>query len=165
MKRRGFRFLALTGLLASLFLTGCQMEPQGIHDARAAVTQSVASEPPGDYFIGRRYYKPDFKFWGYVRRPGQPWSTSQLVMLNEKQKLAPDRAALHFGMDNNYEYKLTGYFSGDRVYEPASNGVYPEFVLKDYKLLSTTPPPIFRSQVNGAAQSANTRLTIERPGY
>ena len=41
--------------------------------------------------IGRRYFKPDFKFWGYVRGPGQSWSTAQLVMLNEKQKLAPDR--------------------------------------------------------------------------
>jgi len=30
------------------------------------------------------------------------------------------------------------------VYEPASNGMYPEFVLKGYELLSQTPPPIFR---------------------
>jgi hypothetical protein len=165
MKRPGITFLTLAGFLASLWLAGCQLEPEGIQQARAAVTKSVADEPAGDYFIGRRYYKPDFKFWGYVRRPGQPWATAQLVMLNEKAKLAPDRAALHFGMDNNYEYKLVGYFSGDRVYEPASNGVYPEFVLKDYKLLSTTPPPIFKSQIDGAAQSAVTRLTIERPGY
>ena len=48
-------------------------------------------------------------------------------MLNEKQKLAPDRAANSFGSDNNYEYKLYGQFSGDTVYEPASNGMYPEF--------------------------------------
>ncbi len=165
MRRTCFSLFAFSGLLTSLWLTGCQMEPEGIQQARAASTQSIASEPPGDYFIGRRYYKPDFKFWGYVRRPGQPWITAQLVMLNEKQKLAPDRAALNFGSDNNYEYKLSGYFSGDRVYEPASNGIYPEFVLKDYQLLSTTPPPIFKSQVDGAAQSAVTRLTIERPGY
>ncbi len=91
--------------------------------------------------IGRRYFKPDFKFWGYVRRPNQPWSTAQLVMLNEKQKLAPDRAALKFGEDNNYEYKLYGNFSGDKVYEPASNRVYPEFILKDYEVISTNPPP------------------------
>ncbi len=165
MKRSGFSLLTLAGFLTSLWLPGCQLEPEGIQQARTAVTQSVAKEPPGDYFIGRRYYKPDFKFWGYVRKPGQPWATAQLVMFNEKEKLAPDRAALRFGSDNNYEYKLTGYFSGDSVYEPASNGIYPEFVLKDYKLLSTTPPPIFRSQVDGAAQSAVTRLTIERPGY
>ena len=72
-------------------------------------------------------------------------------MLNEKQKLAPDRAANSFGSDNNYEYKLYGEFSGDTVYEPASNGMYPEFVLRDYELLSTNPAPIFKSQVNGRA--------------
>ncbi len=48
------------------------------------MAQRIAAETPGDYYIGRRYFKPDFKFWGYVRKPGQPWSTSQLVMLNEK---------------------------------------------------------------------------------
>ena len=53
------------------------------------MAQNIQAEPLGDYFIGRRYYKPDFKFWGYVRRPGQPWSTAQLVMLNEKQKSRP----------------------------------------------------------------------------
>ncbi len=139
--------------------------PQGIQQAKVAMAQSIASEPPGDYFIARRYYKPDFKFWGYVRRPGQPWNTAQLVMLNEKQKLAPDRQALNFGSDNNYEYKLYGFFSGEKVYEPASNTIYPEFVLKNYELLSTTPPPIFKSQTSGAAQAATTRLTIEKPEY
>jgi hypothetical protein len=165
MKRVRFLLFASSSLVSCLWLTGCDTEPQGIQQARAAALQSIQSEPPGDYFIGRRYYKPDFKFWGYVRKPGQPWTTAQLVMLNEKQKLAPDRAALSFGSDNNYEYKLIGYFSGERVYEPASNGIYPEFVLKDIKLISTTPPPIFKSQMGGAAQSAVTRLTIERPGY
>jgi hypothetical protein len=86
-------------------------------------------------------------------------------MLNEKQKLAPDRQALNFGSDNNYEYKLYGSFSGERVYEPASNTIYPEFVLKNYELISTTPPPIFKSQVSGAAETATTRLTIEKPQF
>ena len=137
--------------------------PEGIQQARIAMAQNIAAEPPGDYFIGRRYFKPDFKFWGYVRQPGQPWSTAQLVMLNEKQKLAPDRERLSFGNDNNYEYKLYGYFSGDKVYEPASNGVYPEFVLKGYEEISMNPPPIFKSQYSGRADAANTRFVIEKP--
>jgi hypothetical protein len=84
-------------------------------------------------------------------------------MLNEKQKLAPDRAALNFGSDNNYEYKLYGNFSGDKVYEPASNRVYPEFVLKDYEVISTNPPSIFRTQISGRADAAQTRYMIEKP--
>ena len=150
-------------LLAALFLSGCETIPEGIQQAKIDMKKRIAAEPPGDYYIGRRYFKPDYKFWGYVRRPGQPWSTAVLVMMNEKQKLAPDREQLHFGLDNNYEYKLTGYFSGEKVYEPASNGVYPEFVVKSFELLSTNPPPIFKSQVNGAVQAGTTRYTIEKP--
>ena len=108
--------LASNLLFGTLFLVGCETVPQGIQQARIEMAQRIAVEPAGDYFIGRRYYKPDFKFWGYVRRPGQPWSAAQLVMLNEKQKLAPDREQLSFGSDNNYEYKLYGSFSGDNVY-------------------------------------------------
>jgi hypothetical protein len=148
---------------ALLFLAGCQTEPTGIQNAKIAMAQRIAAETPGDYYIGRRYFKPDFKFWGYVRRPGEPWSKSQLVMLNEKQKLAPDRAAWKFGSDNNYEYKLYGNFSGDKVYEPASNRVYPEFVLKNYELISTNPPPIFKTQFSGRADAGQTRYMIEKP--
>jgi hypothetical protein len=149
-------------LIGATFLAGCQTMPQGIQQARLDMARSIAAEPEGDYFIARRYYKPDYKFWGYIRKPGQPWSTAELVMLNEKQKLAPDRERLDFGSDNNYEYKFYGYFSGDKVYEPASNGVYPEFVLKNYELISTNPPPIFKSQFRGAT-AADVRYVIEKP--
>ena len=155
------RALSLLGFV--LLLAGCETVPQGIQQAKIDMAQRYAAEAPGDYFIGRRYYKPDFKFWGYVRRPGLPWSEAQLVMLNEKQKLAPDRERLDFGSDNNYEYKLYGYFSGDKVYEPASNGFYPEFVLKNYQLISTNPPPIFASQLSGRANAETSRYVIEKP--
>ena len=114
MKRATHFLFAGNLLVGAIFFGSCQTMPEGIHQARIEMAQHIAAEPAGDYFIGRRYYKPDFKFWGYVRRPGQPWSTAQLVMLNEKQKLAPDRERLEFGSDNNYEYKLYGYFSSER---------------------------------------------------
>ena len=149
-------------LLGTVFFGGCQSMPQGIQQARIEMTQRIAAEPQGDYFIGRRYYKPDYKFWGYIRRPGQAWSEAQLVMLNEKEKLAPDRERLEFGSDNNYEYKLYGSFSGDKVYEPASNGIYPEFVLKGYELISMNPSPIFKSQFRGTA-AGQLRYVVEKP--
>src|SRR3954471_23209094 len=104
-----------------LFLAGCETTSSaGIQQARAEAAQRIAAEPAGDYFIGHRYFKGSvFKFWGYVRKPGQPWSAAQLVVLNEKQKLAPDREQLSFGSDNNYEYKLYGSFSGATGFEPA----------------------------------------------
>src|SRR4051812_19422401 len=139
---RGF----VTGklLLGTLLLTSClTTAPSGIQQAKIAVSQQIAAETPGDYFVGRRYFEPDYKFWGYIRRPGQPWSTAQMVMLNEKEKPAPDREQMNFGSDNNYEYKLSGYFSGQTVYKPASNGFYPEFVLKNYEIISVSPASIF----------------------
>ena len=119
----------------------------------------INAEPQGDYYIGRRYYKVDYKFWGYVRRPGQPWTSAKMVMLNENTKLAPDRELGKIGSDNNYEYKLFGSFSGETVYEPASNGFYPEFILKGYELKTVTPAKIFK--VPGATDPE--RRIVARP--
>jgi hypothetical protein len=165
MSKRAFQFfLAVPMSVSILLLGGCATESSGIEQVRVNAAQKIAEEPAGDYFIGHRYFKGSvFKFWGYVRKPGQPWKTAQLVVLNEKEKLAPDRETRTFGSDNNYEYKLHGNFSGQTVYEPASNGFYPEFVLKGYELISTNPPPIFKSQYNDRARAAVGRIQIEKP--
>jgi len=136
--------LPLLFTLLSLFiLAGCESDQaQTDHAAHTAMIEAIKNEPPGDYFIGRRYFKVDYKFWGFVRAPGQPWKTAKLVMMNEQTKLAPDRQKGVLGSDHGYEYKLYGRFSGDTVYEPASNGFYPEFLLTGYELLSTNPAPI-----------------------
>ena len=129
--------------------------------ARAAMNDAIRNEPPGDYFVGRRYYKVDYKFWGFVRQPGQPWSTAKLVMMNEQTKLAPDREKGVLGSDHGYEYKLLGHYSGQTVYEPASNSFYPEFVLTGYQLISATPPPIL--SIPGSNDP--TRRIIENPPH
>ncbi|MEO5753509.1 MAG: hypothetical protein ABIR38_02255 [Chthoniobacterales bacterium] len=149
----------LLALLASL--AGCAIVPNnGMEQARLALDQGIPAETPGDYFIGRRYFKKEFHFWGYIRRPGQPWSTAQLVVMNEKKQLAADREQLSIGADNDFEYKLRGYFSGDKVYELVSNRFLPEFVLEGYQVISTHPAPIFKSQIQG--QHGNG-LIIEQP--
>ena len=76
MKRVFHLLLSSNLLIGALFLGSCQTVPQGIQQARIEMAQRIAVEPPGDYYIGRRYYKPNYKFWGYVRRPGQPWTTA-----------------------------------------------------------------------------------------
>ncbi len=139
-------FLAVfAALLSTFFVTGCALDPdwQGIQQARMQMQEEIKTEQPGNYYIGRRYYKQDYKFWGWVRQPGQPWSTAKLVILNEQTKLAPDREQGHFGSDNGYEYKLYGNYSPDVVYEPASDRQYPEFVLKGYELRSAAPASIY----------------------
>ncbi|MFZ4483932.1 MAG: hypothetical protein ACOYOL_08145 [Chthoniobacterales bacterium] len=132
----------LVVLAAMLGLTGCEtLQTATGPDPRVAA--AIAAEQPGNYYIGRRFYKRDYKMWGWLRRPGQPWNTAELIMMNENTKLAPDRAADNLGIDNNTEYRLQGRFTGGKVYEPASNRFYPEFVLTDYSVISTAPPMIF----------------------
>lgn len=147
----------------TLALSGCQTLDGGGRGGntvgRQAMNEGISAEPKGAYYVARRYYKVDYKFWGFVRKSGSQWSTAKLVLLNENSRIAPDRQAGKLGSDNNYEYKLIGDFSGDMIYEPASNGFYPEFVLQGYELLSTTPGSIYREP--GATDP--TRRIIAKP--
>ena len=141
--RLGLVALSLIAAL-SFLISGCEapIVTQSPQD-RQAISAAIAGEAPGNYFVGYRLYKVDYKMWGWVKKPGEPWKNAQMVMFNEQKLLAPDRARAAIGSDNNYEYRLSGYFSGDKVYEPASDTVYPEFVLTGASVLSTNPPLIF----------------------
>lgn len=137
-------FLCLAALTAAIF-TGC--ETTGSDAAsRAAMNEAIRAEQPGNYYIARRMYKKDYKVWGWIREPGKPWKTAKLVMLNEQRQLAPDRASNKIGSDNGYEYKLSGYFSGQTVYEPASNGFYPEFIFTGAEVRSVNPANIYQQK-------------------
>jgi hypothetical protein len=142
LRAAGAVFLALFGVLGS----GCQTggHSKKMAHKRMQMEELIAKERRGPTFIGRRYYKIDYKMWGYIRRPTEKWSQAQLVMLNENKALAPDRALNAIGMDNGYEYQLWGKFSGEKVYEPASNRFYPEFVLERAELRDDRPGPIFK---------------------
>ena len=130
--------------ICATFIGGCATVPISstplfIEDSN--LQQRIANEPEGNYFVGRRLYGGKFSFWGYVRKPRESWKQAQLVMLNEQRKHAPDRDTGRVGADNNYEYRLRGYFSGDVIYEATSGRFYPEFVLTGYKLIDRDPPP------------------------
>lgn len=156
---RRIELLVLTAAAATMFLSGCQTVQDDFSRSQSSLNQTIAYEPPGNYFVGRRFYRKNYFFWGYIRQPRQPWSSARLVMLNEQKKLAPDRQANTSGSDNNCEYRLQGYFSGQTVYEPASNSFYPEFVLTGYTLISDHPPQIFRDP----KALDSERLYIDKP--
>jgi len=125
------------------------MSGDQIRTARMERESRIASEPTGDFWIGRRWFTKGTRFWGYVRRPRQAWSQARLVMLNESQKLAPDRLPENpasgnaAGFDHNHEYKLWGHFSGSKVYDPNSNLILPEFKLTRYEQINTDPGYVF----------------------
>ena len=140
----GSRLLLLISLGLELLLTGCATTPQGkLLTEPPAVSQQIAQEQPGDYYIGRRVFCPPFAVWGYVRSPRQSWRNAKLVILNEKFQFAPDRARHQLGSDNGAEYKLYGYFSGDQIYDASAGRFCAEFVLKGSELISANPIPIW----------------------
>lgn len=111
---------------------------------------AIANEPKGDFFVGRRYFVEKTRFWGYVRQPRQPWSRSKLVIFREDKMRSPDRypengtSEQRYGFDNNFEYRLRGYYTGREGYDPNSNQFLPEFMLTGYELLERKPGWLFR---------------------
>jgi hypothetical protein len=110
----------------------------------------IACEPTGDFFYGRRYYVEKTRFWGYLRQPRQPWSRAKLVIFKEDKKTNPDRLpedgppGQRYGFDNNFEYRIRGYFTGRPNYEPNSNQVRQEFMLTGYEVVNRNPGWLFR---------------------
>ena len=139
-KRWFFRGVVI--LVPLVLMSSCETVDRDA-PARAAMAAAIRSEQPGNYFVGRRMFKKDYKMWGWVRDPGHPWKTAKLVMLNEQNRLAPDRVRGTLGDDNNCEYRLEGRFTGETVYEPASDRFYPEFQLTGFEVLNTKPGPIY----------------------
>jgi hypothetical protein len=109
----------------------------------------IASEPTGNFYYGRRYYVHKTRFWGYLRAPRQSASQAKLVVFNESRKRNPDRlpeagpVGKRYGFDQNYEYKIFGYYTGEKVYEVNSNQILPEFMLTGYELITPTPGWLF----------------------
>ena len=110
----------------------------------------IASEPTGDFFYGRRYFVEKTRFWGYVRQPRQSWNRAKLVIFREDKKRSPDRLSENgspghrYAFDNNTEYRLRGYYTGQQAYDPNSNQFLSEFMLTGYEVLDRQPGWLFR---------------------
>lgn len=144
----------LVALCASVFLSQCATSPSTPGNMGGGLTEAeraaqIASEPTGDFFYARRYFVNKTRFWGYVRKPRQPWSKARLVILKEDRKTAPDRlpengpAGQRYGYDQNYEYRLRGSFTGREAYDPNSNQFLPEFRLTGYEVVNRQPGWLF----------------------
>ncbi|MEM0898050.1 MAG: hypothetical protein AAGJ79_14330 [Verrucomicrobiota bacterium] len=143
--------LSLVIAVLSGALVGCTTTSVGNSAAEQARASAIAAEPPGNYYIGRRYVTERTRFWGYLRKPGQPWSEAKLVVMNEALKRVPDRLPESpipgnqwFTYDHNFEYRVTGRFSGESVYDPNSNAFLPEFLPTNFELISESPGWLFQ---------------------
>lgn len=148
------RILLLTALLAlPWFATSCSSSLGTGNLGGPSVeerTAQIASEPTGDFFYGRRYFVQKTRFWGYLREPRQPWSRAKLVIFREDRMRSPDRlaegapAGQRYGFDQNFDYKIRGFYSGQTAYEPNSDQFLPVFTLTGYEVIDRNPGWIFR---------------------
>lgn len=143
----GRTWILVLALVAAAVAPGCGSVASSSPEVEARQAQ-IRAEAPGDYWIGRRVAGKRTRFWGFVRRPGQGWEKGQLVVMNERERAVPDRlpeagSGRVYQFDHNREYRLRGYFSGRQVYDPNSDMILPEFVLREYEEIDAQPGWLF----------------------
>ena len=139
---------SLTAAVALLTLCQCdtlKSDCQAIAEREA----QIAQEAKGDYFIGRRYYIPYTRLWGYLREPGQSWREAKLVMMDEHTIHTPDRGIeppaknAVYGSDQNVEYIVRGKYTGEKAYDPSTNQILPLFMATSYEVRNRKPGFLF----------------------
>lgn len=119
-------------------------------EAIAAREAQIAAEPKGNFYIGRRYYVPYTRFWGYLRKPGESWRTAKLVMMDERTLHTPDRGPepplpnAVYGTDQNVEYIVRGRYTGEEAYDSATDKPYPLFRATSYEVRDRKPGFLFK---------------------
>lgn len=106
--------------------------------------------PDADY-IGHRYAESnDSGGWGWVKLPTDSWNKAHWVAIEETPGVAsapwrdmgptPSRTD-----DQNYEYKMHGFFAPYQVYDPHTNEMLDVFVLESYETIGPAQPLTIRS--------------------
>lgn len=92
---------------------------------------------PVEEFVGHRFAEEKGSGWGWIKSPKEDWRKARWVALRETpgQSVAPWRALASREADQNYEYKMWGYFAGHRSYDPKLNEMNEVFVLDRYELI------------------------------
>ena len=152
-------------LLVCMVLTQChtlRSDCEALREREAAIAQ----EEKGEYFVGRRYYIPLCRFWGYLREPGQSWRTSMLVMMDESVIHTPDRGPEEplpnatFGKDQNVVYIVKGKYTGEHAYDPSTDQVLPLFRATSYEVRSKEPGFLFVPSEDYSEQYVSLRPVI-----
>ncbi len=135
-------------------------------EAVAQREQEIASEARGDYYIGRRYYIPHTRFWGYLREPGQSWRTARLVIMDESLCRNPDRGyeppvkGATFGHDQNVEYMVCGSYTDETAYDPSTNLILPVFQVSSFTVRDKDPGFLFKPSEEYSKSNVTLRPAI-----
>lgn len=137
-----------TAIILCLILCQCDSLRNDCR-ALAAREAEIAAEAPGTHYIGRRYYLPGTRFWGYLRHPKQSWRTAQLVIMDEQIVRTPDRGmeppvkGAVFGTDKNVEYYVYGSYTGEKAYDPSTDQILPVFRPQQFNVRNPKPGFLF----------------------
>ena len=152
--------LLISSMAAVLAMLLCQCAPAGKLLGGPTVEErqlAIASEPTGDFYYGRRYHVEKTRFWGYLRKPRQSPMNAKLVMMLEDDIRVPDRLpedgpkGKRHGFDQNYEYRVTGHYTGAMAYDPNTNQILPVFRPTGFELVERKPGWHRRNQPTVAA--------------
>lgn len=96
-------------------------------------------------YIGHRYYEDtiDSGGWGWVKLPTESWKRARWVALRETPGAAPAPYRALGGnrtADQNYEYKMRGYFAPYQVYDPHTDEMLDVFVLLSCEPIGPAEP-------------------------
>ena len=157
------RFLILSA--GCLLLSQCNTLRSDC-EAVAQRERAIAAEAKGDYYVGRRYYIPSTRFWGYLREPGQSWGTAKLVIMDEQLCRTPDRGyeppvkGAIFGRDQNVEYLVQGRYTGEKAYDPSTDQVLPVFRARSFTVRDEDPGFLFRPSEEYSTSAVTLRPAI-----
>ncbi|QSR88005.1 hypothetical protein [Methylacidiphilum caldifontis] len=89
--------------------------------------------PPGisvEEYIGHRAVDKNGSGWGWVKRPNEDWKDAHWVALKETPGgiVAPWRKLKKKTADDNFEYRMKGYITDYKVYDPHTNELLEVFV-------------------------------------
>ncbi len=156
---------ALLALMLPLLFCRCD-QLQRDCEAIAVREAQIAAEPRGDYYIGRRYYVPYTRFWGYLRKPGESWRTAKLVMMDEHIVHQPDRGPeppqknAVYSKDQNVEYTIYGRYLDKQAYDSATDRAYPLFQATRYEVRNSKPGFLFKPSEKYSEHYVNLRPEI-----
>jgi len=94
-------------------------------------------------YIGHRYNEPDDTGgWGWVKLPNEAWSRGRWVTLRETPGLAvaPWRTAGSRDADQNWEYKIHGFFAPYQVYDPHTDEMLDVLVVESIEPIPGATP-------------------------
>ncbi|ACD84486.1 hypothetical protein [Candidatus Methylacidiphilum infernorum] len=99
----------------------------------AQYAKEPLNPPPGisvEEYIGHRAVDKNGSGWGWVKKPNEDWKDAHWVALKETPGgvVAPWRKLKKKTADDNFEYRMKGYITDYKVYDPHTNELLEVFV-------------------------------------